>query len=103
MEGTPLTDKANERMNRGTMVQLRDVGLHVVGVRGRIRLHHPTPEQARALKIGPGTPVFRLRTWLKDDLGAVLAVSDTIVPGDRVELEQEVDLRTGQVVGGPAA
>jgi GntR family transcriptional regulator len=69
------------------------IGVHVTEVHEAIRASMPTPDEARELAMGPGTPVFRItRThWAGD---RPVEIADITVPADRyvVEHTQRVSL-----------
>ena len=46
----------------------------------------PLPEEARALQIGPGTPVMRILRRIFDQNGEPLEVCEMLLAGDRYEL-----------------
>lgn len=89
--GTPAADPGNERIHRGTLAQLADLGVRVTSAAIAARTRMPTPDEVQQLDIGDGTPVFVLRRRLLAGTDCV-EVSDTTAPGDRLELEFIVDL-----------
>jgi GntR family transcriptional regulator len=91
VDGTPLTDPANERPHRGTMAQLADLGVHITAVEITARTRMPSPDEVRLLDIAEGAPVFVLRRVMYAQDRAV-EVGESIVPGDRIELAFRVDL-----------
>ena len=50
----------------------------------------PTPEEARALKLGSGVPVFRLVRTAYDLDGRAVEVCDTIMAADAYLLSYEL-------------
>ncbi len=83
VEGTPVEDESQERPGRGTLTQLRDVGVQVDGKITEISAHAPSPEQAALLQIEPGTPILASRRRLFSQ-GRTVCVSDSIASSDRV-------------------
>lgn len=95
VKGTILESKEQESPGRGTMRQLADIGVRVDYAEVRIQARTPTPEEASALVVPEGVPVFVTRRLMFAD-HQVVEVSDTIVPGDRLELLIGVDLKAGR-------
>lgn len=91
VDGTSAADPANERIHRGTMAQLADIGVTVTSATITARTRMPTPDEVRLLDIGDGTPVFALRRILFAGTAPV-EVNDTTAPGDRLEVALTVDL-----------
>ncbi|MGH3737928.1 MAG: GntR family transcriptional regulator [Micromonosporaceae bacterium] len=91
--GTAIADPANERPGRGTMAQLRDLSVYVERCTLGIQTRMPSPHETEALTIGPGTPVMvHRRVMFAED--RVVEVGEIVVPGDRLLLTLEVDLRS---------
>lgn len=93
--GTILESKDQEAAGRGAMRQLADIGIRADRAEVYIRIRIVTPEESAALDIPEGDPVFATRRLLYAD-GQVVEVSNTVVPGDRLELLINVDLTGGQ-------
>jgi GntR family transcriptional regulator len=89
--GTPAADPGNERIHRGTLAQLADLGVQVSSAAITARTRMPSPDEVRLLDIGDGTPVFELRRTLYAGTTPV-EVSHTTAPGDRLELAFAVNL-----------
>ncbi|MFF4474806.1 GntR family transcriptional regulator [Streptomyces sp. NPDC001599] len=81
-----LLDEANEPWPGGTQHQLHTVGVELDRVEERLTARPPTPEEAAALDLPPGTSVILLRKTSYDTGGRVVDVSDVTLPGDRTEL-----------------
>lgn len=75
-----------------TVVELRRRGVEPHRRVERLRARMPTPDEARALKLPPGVPVFRVLTSFLDDEGRLLAVEDAVLNGDRYELLYELPI-----------
>lgn len=90
--GTPVADPANERPGRGTMAQLRDVGVHVDRATLSIVARMPNPRETELLNLSQsGTPAVVFRRIMYAD-GRAVEVADIVVPGDRLEITMSVDL-----------
>lgn len=81
-----LLDEAGEPWPGGTQHQLHTVGIELDRVEERLTARPPTPEEAAALDLPPGTSVLLLRKTSYDTDGRVVDVSDVTLPGDRTEL-----------------
>ncbi|MFC8869603.1 GntR family transcriptional regulator [Streptomyces sp. NPDC057148] len=81
-----LLDESNEPWPGGTHNQLYTVGIEVDRVEERFTARPPTPEEAAALELMPGTSVILLHKTSYDTDGRVVDVSDVTLPGDRTEL-----------------
>ncbi|MFJ8701620.1 GntR family transcriptional regulator [Streptomyces ardesiacus] len=81
-----LLDESKEPWPGGTQHQLHTVGIEVDRVEERFTARPPTPEEAAALDLPPGTSVILLRKTSYDTEGRVVDVSDVTLPGDRTEL-----------------
>jgi GntR family transcriptional regulator len=91
VDGTSAADPDSERIHRGTLAQLADLGVTVTSAEITARTRMPTPDEAQLLDLGDGTPVFALRRILYAG-AAPVEVSDTAAAGDRLELAVTVDL-----------
>jgi GntR family transcriptional regulator len=92
--GTPIeVPETGPVGKQGVIARFDSIGIHVTEVHEAIRASMPTPDEARELSIGPGTPVFRItRThWAGD---RPVETADITVPADRyvVEHTQQVSL-----------
>ncbi|MEV5096802.1 GntR family transcriptional regulator [Streptomyces rochei] len=81
-----LLDESREPWPGGTQNQLHTVGIEVDRVEERFTARPPTPEEAAALDLPPGTSVILLRKTSYDIDGRVVDVSYVTLPGDRTEL-----------------
>lgn len=91
-DGTELADPA--RMPGGTIAALERLGVQIVTFRERIRTRLPTPGEVEALRMSPGIPVFRHIRVTYATRG-VVEVSETIMRGDRHELDYELPADIG--------
>ena len=88
--GTSLAKRAPLR--GGSMAELSRLGVDAHHCVEDVQTRMPTGDEARALKMGPGTPVFRvLRTVLTRDDRPV-EVLDMILGGDRYQLRYELPI-----------
>ncbi len=89
-----LTDPAQERPGVGTLLYLHRAGIPVSRVRMWMDARMPTPEEADALAIASGWPVFEnWRALLHpDENAAPVEASTSIVPADRVNYTLDLDL-----------
>ncbi|MDT0609676.1 GntR family transcriptional regulator [Streptomyces lancefieldiae] len=81
-----LLDETKEPWPGGTQNQLYTVGIELDRVEERFTARPPTPEEAAALDLPPGTSVILLRKTSYDVDDRVVDVSDVTLPGDRTEL-----------------
>lgn len=81
-----LLDETKEPWPGGTQHQLHTVGIELDRVEERFTARPPTPEEAGALDLPPGTSVILLRKTSYDTGGRVVEVSFVTLPGDRTEL-----------------
>ncbi|MGC9378711.1 GntR family transcriptional regulator [Streptomyces sp. MH13] len=81
-----LLDETNEPWPGGTQNQLHTVGIELDRVEERLTARPPTPEEATALDLPPGTSVILLRKTSYDIDDRVVDISDIVLPGDRTEL-----------------
>lgn len=85
--GNPdLLDETKEPWPGGTQNQLYTVGIELDRVEERFTARPPTPQEAAALDLPPGTSVIMLRKISYDIDDRVVDVSDVTLPGDRTEL-----------------
>lgn len=85
--GTELAEPG--RLRGYTLGALERLGVDVDRFRDELHLRMPTPQEARALRLGKGVPVVRiLRTTYAVD-GRPVEVADQILAGDRFVLTYE--------------
>lgn len=91
VEGTPICEE--DPGPGGIYARLEDLGHELARFTEEVTARMPLPDEARALGIGPGVPVFRLmRTAFgKDD--RALEVCDTVMAADRYVLSYELPAR----------
>lgn len=91
VEGTPLEKKDQEQPGRGTLTQLRDVGVHVDRTLTEISARAPSPEEAALLHIDPTTPILvsRRQNFAQ---GQTVSVADSITPSDRIMFTMETSV-----------
>ncbi|MGW4639441.1 GntR family transcriptional regulator [Sphaerisporangium sp. NPDC004334] len=83
VEATPVANPDNESWPGGNIAQLRTLGIDVDDIVEETAVRMPTPEEAEALGIGSGIPVFAITRQMLAS-GRVVEVADPIVlPGDR--------------------
>jgi len=87
-----LLDQANEPWPGGTQHQLSTIGIELARIVDQVSCRPPTNEEAQALQLPPGTSVFALRKVSIDTGGRVVEVSDSVWPGDRVDLVYTTEL-----------
>ncbi|MFF8786379.1 GntR family transcriptional regulator [Streptomyces sp. NPDC015125] len=81
-----LLDETKEPWPGGTQSQLCTVGIELDRVEERVTARPPTPEEAEALDLPPGTSVLVLQKTSIDINDRVVEVSCVILPGDRTEM-----------------
>ncbi|MFB9182061.1 GntR family transcriptional regulator [Dactylosporangium sucinum] len=99
VQGTPITDPANEPWPGGTMAQLDSVGVRVTAVDEIVRSRMPNPDEIAALDIDDGVPVVAVRRIMYAGEKPVEACVDIVIPADRVVLYYRTELldpRRGQ-------
>lgn len=88
--GTPLAMAAP--LLGGSLAELKRLGYVVDHVVDEVQARPPAPEEARLLRLRPGTSVFRvLRTVCAAD-GRPIEVVDSILGGDRYQLRYVVPI-----------
>jgi GntR family transcriptional regulator len=87
-----LLDAGNEPWPGGTLHQLRTVGIEVATIIDEVTARPPTPDEARALDVEPGTAAIVIRKTSVDTDGQVVEIAETILPGDRTELVYTTNL-----------
>ncbi|MFG2882973.1 GntR family transcriptional regulator [Streptomyces sp. NPDC048297] len=81
-----LLDESKEPWPGGTQHQLHTVGVEVDRVEERLTARPPTPEEARELRLPPGSTVILLRKTSYGIDDRVVDVSHVVLPADRTEL-----------------
>jgi GntR family transcriptional regulator len=89
--GTPIAD-ANPGPG-GIYARLEQQGHRLSRLCEEVSTRMPTPEEAQALRLAPGTPVLHLVRSAMDTDGVVVEVCDTVMAGDRYVLEYELPTR----------
>jgi GntR family transcriptional regulator len=85
--GNPdLLDPAKEPWPGGTQHQLSTVDIEIDRIVDQVTARPPTPKEARILDLLPGTSVLVIRKTSIDTKDRVVEISDTVWPGDRVQL-----------------
>jgi GntR family transcriptional regulator len=88
--GTPIEDPAD--MQPGPLAWLAARGRHQTRVRGRIAGRMPTADEATALQLPPGAPVFvHTRTGYDED-DIPLRTTVDVLPTDRFVIIYELDI-----------
>lgn len=77
----------------GIYARLEDAGHELARFTEEVTARMPLPDEARALGIGPGVPVFRLVRTALDAKDRPLEVCDTVMAADRYVLSYELPAR----------
>lgn len=77
----------------GIYARLEEVGHPLARFVEDVTARMPQPDEARALLLGPGIPVFRLVRSAHDGEGRVVEVCDTLMAADRYTLSYELPAR----------
>lgn len=77
----------------GIYARLEDAGHELARFTEEVTARMPLPDEARALGIGPGVPVFRLVRTALDAQDCPLEVCDTVMAADRYVLSYELPAR----------
>ncbi len=83
-EGTPITEK--NPGPGGIYARLEEAGHRLDHFTEEVTARMPTPEEARALRMGDGVPVIALVRTAFDESGAAVEVCDTVMAADRYVL-----------------
>ncbi|MFF4520350.1 UTRA domain-containing protein [Streptomyces bluensis] len=87
LAGNPdLLDDGKEPWPGGTQNQLFTVGIEVDRIEERVTARPPTPQEARALELPPGTSVLVVRKTSYDIQDRAVDITHITLPGDRTEL-----------------
>lgn len=89
-KGTALSRPTQIR--GGTMAELARLGVPPRRCIEMVQTRMPSADEARLLKLGPGTPVFRLVRTLFTEDGRPVEVLDMILPSDRYQLRYELPI-----------
>jgi GntR family transcriptional regulator len=87
-EGTPMT-QANPGPG-GIYARLEDGGHRLASFAEDVTARMPTPEEARALRLGPGVPVIVVVRTAIDTDDVPVEVCDTVMAADRYVLSYEL-------------
>jgi len=87
--GSPITQP--DPGSGGIYARLGDLGHKPVHFREELRVRMPTPEEARDLRLGPGTPVVLIARYAADDDGRVVEVNDMTLSAAKYILEYAFD------------
>lgn len=80
-----------KQLRGGTMAELGRLGITLRDdCVEMVQTRMPSADEARILKIGPGTPVFRLLRTLYSAEGRPVEALDMVLPGDRYQLRYEL-------------
>lgn len=91
VRGTRITDA--RKVPRGGRAVLADLGYPPRRALEVVYTRMPTPDEARALRLSAGTPVFRVVRTVLSDGDRPIEVDVMILGGDRNRLEFEVPVR----------
>jgi GntR family transcriptional regulator len=81
------TELANPGKLRGyTIAALQRLGIDVDRFRDELQMRMPTPQEARALRLGKGVPIVRMLRTTYDTDGRAVEVADQVLAGDRFVL-----------------
>ena len=86
--GTPIADP--NPGPGGIYARLEDSGHTLERFTEEVTARMPTPEEARALKLPPGVPVFRLLRTAYDISGRAVEVCDTMMAADAYLLSYDL-------------
>jgi GntR family transcriptional regulator len=86
--GTPITDP--NPGPGGIYARLEDAGHTLERFTEEVAARMPTPDEARALALSPGVPVFRLVRTAFDSTGRAVEVCDTIMAADAYLLSYDL-------------
>jgi len=89
VEGTRVEDPASEPWPGGTIAQLGSLGVDVTEIAEDVATRAPRPEEARDLRLGPGTPVFEVTRTMFAGKRPVVA-STIVIAGDRYLLSYRI-------------
>ncbi|SCG75975.1 transcriptional regulator, GntR family [Micromonospora echinaurantiaca] len=84
-ENPALLEESNEPWPGGTQHQLYTIGIELECIIDHITTRPPGPEEVEELDLRPGVSVFCLRKVSVSTTGAIVEVSDVVLPGDRTE------------------
>ncbi len=84
VEGTPIAQK--NPGPGGIYARLEEAGHRLDHFTEEVTARMPTPEEARALRLGDGVPVIALIRTAFDTAGAAVEVCDTVMAADRYVL-----------------
>lgn len=79
-QGTPMVEE--NPGPGGIYARIEDAGHRLDHFTEDVTARMPTPEEATALQLAPGTPVFRLVRTAFDEEGAAVEVCDTVMSSD---------------------
>jgi GntR family transcriptional regulator len=88
-----LLDESKEPWPGGTQHQLFTIGIELARIIDEVSCRPPSAEEARIFDFGTGISVFEIRKISIDTMGRVVEVSDTVWPGDRVDLVYTSELQ----------
>lgn len=92
--GTALEQPSKIRGGAHSVIEdpVGPIGRHIARSVDEISGRMPTPDEARALRLPPGVPVFRILRTVFDDQGQPLEVQDAVATADRHAFRYEVDM-----------
>ncbi len=88
VKGTPITEP--NPGPGGIYARLEDLGHKLARFSEEVTARMPLPDETRALRLGPGMPVFRLIRTAFDHRGQAVEVCDTVMAADRYVLSYEL-------------
>ena len=74
----------------GIYARIEESGHRLARFTEDVAVRMPTPEEARSLRLSPGTPVFHLVRTAFAESGRAVEVCDTVMAGDRFLLSYEL-------------
>lgn len=89
---TPMTDPANQPVPGGVIAELAAIGVTVTAIDEEVQSRMPTPHEAHTLRIPDGVPVLAITRVGWADGRPVEAVSEMVLPADRIRLHYRLDL-----------
>jgi GntR family transcriptional regulator len=88
VRGTPIVE--DDAGPGGSYARLEELGHRLARFREDLVARMPSPEEARALQLGPGVPVVSLIRTAYDAEGRPVEVFDSVVAGDKHTFSYEI-------------
>lgn len=91
VKGSPISEP--DPGPGGIYARLEDMGYRLKNFSEEVTARMPVPEEASALRLGPGIPVLHLVRTAKDAEGRALEVCDTVMAADAYVLSYDLPAR----------